>query len=577
MGSRTILKNLRCPSCTKVGRDSTGNHLMVFDDGDHLCNRCGFFIKRGKVLNRGHFEEGEEIPTLESIAGEADEAPATTKITFGPAVDVSNSGNGSGHIKTIKDVQALATGESDRGISGKIMTKFGVRFSFDPSDRSIAKHYYPVTSGGKLCNYKWKDTETKQFGFLIKSQKKLDLFGMMAYTKKKGMNLLITEGELDAMAAYQMLEGHVVDLMVLSLPAGANIKSLSDNIDFIKDQTSVTVAYDQDEAGYLNTAKTWGLLPDIRVMEFSEKDANDCLIAKKSAEFLNAYHNAGGFKPRVLASVGNMKVSDVVAPTVWGLSYPWDAMTKMTYGIHLNQIVGIGAAPGAGKTTLVRGIQQHLMYHHKEQIGIFSLEEKPEWTTKQIVGYILNKPIHIPDTIYDQVKAEAIMADLADKAFFYENAYYTGKWQEIEDMIRYLHIAKGVRFFFIDPLSSLVSHLTPSEANKYLSEALYNLSKLVQQLDITVFHVNHLNTAADGKSHEAGARVYSSQFTGSRAQWRYSHALFGGERNQLATDGTEHDFTVRFLKDRAFGNTGATCTLVYNKTTGRLEDKTVKF
>lgn len=548
---------------------------MIFADGNKLCSRCKFFVRKdGSIGNLGNFAD-------ESEAAAALGAPVVTtpesegKPTKEPAAKTMSMKI---EAKGTSDVLSLPTGESDRGIKGSVMRKFNIRFEFDPGDRSIAKHYYPITEDRKLISWKARDCPTKTFTFTKPTKgHTLDFFGMMAYSKFKGMNLVITEGECDALAAYQMLDGKVVDLMVLSLPTGANAKSICDHLEFLQDQASVTLCYDQDEAGNKAEEETWKLLPPIKVMRMSEKDANDMLLKKKSAEFHSSYTHADAFKPKVLATIGSMDNSEVVAPIEWGLSYPWDAMTKMTYGIQMNQVIGIGAAPGAGKTTLVRGIQQHLMYHHKEKIGIFSLEEKPEWTTRLITGYIMNKPIHVPDCVYSVKDAEKIKKDLENRAYFYEHKYYEGDWLEIESHIRYLHVAQGVRFFFIDPLSALVAHLTPSEANKFLSEAMYRLSKMVQQMDITVFHVNHLNPASDGKSHEAGARVYSSQFTGSRAQWRYSHSLFGAERDQLADDGTENDCIIRFLKDRAYGNTGKTATLKYNQLTGRLEDVKVKF
>jgi len=877
-----ILGDEPCPGCRSAGRDRTGNHLITFESGDKHCNKCYLVIqKSGFIVNKGKYKYTGDDDTGYT----ADISQVGVNSSPAPAPKVKQMEEHKPDVVTPEslkssDTQDLPTGIEDRGIRGNIMRKYGVRFEFNSSDRSVKRHYYPITFGGEVYTYKYRDVDTKKF-MLLKglNDKTPDLFGMLACDKLKGMNLLITEGELDAMSAYQMLEGKVVDLVVLSLPTGANVSAIHQNLKYIQDQQSVTICYDQDDAGYLAEEETWKILPDVKVMRISEKDANDMLKNNKHGEFLKAYNYADTFKPKEHASIDTMDISSIIEPVQWGLTYPWDAMTKMTYGMHLNQVIGIGAAPGAGKglahgqvvltnsgekyiedvklndtlrgtsgttkvigvypqgikdiyrvsftdgthldvddthlwtmrhtkghvvtlntlelkerhregkdnkrifslpeyeavdftekelevdpyvlgvwlgdgstgdsrvncpqgkiedshfdyynykgnyymkrglkvklrslgvldskhipesylkgsirqrerllkglldtdghdagirgwefdntneglvdsvvylarslgfvanrrktkdssyrrgsqivrckpcyrcvirkkdgrvakryvdsveyigksqstcimvdakdslflakgfipthnTTLVRGIQQHLMYHHKEKIGIFSLEEKPEWTTRLIAGYIMNKPIHIPDTVYNKADAEKIIMDLKGRAYFYEHKYYEGNWEDIENHIRYLHVARGVRFFFIDPISALVSHLTPSEGNKYLSEAMYRLSKLVQQLDITVFHVNHLNPTSDGKSHEAGAKVYSSQFTGSRAQWRYSHSLFGAERNQLAEDGTENSCIVRFLKDRAFGNTGKTCTLEYSKDTGRLNDVKVVF
>lgn len=539
---------------------------MHFPDGNKSCSKCGVLISADGIIRiAGNYDDdmvGTEVLTPESTTPEP-------SVTIKEPVHKESSSSPSRY--TMETVASLSSGESDRGISAQMMKRYGVKFGFSPEDRSIDTHFYPITRESKVTGYKMRVCPTKTF-MTIGDVKGAELFGMLAFSKKKGNDVVICEGELDAMSAQMMLEKHSHNIMCLSVPFGASVtKAISDNIEFLKDQATVTLAYDQDEAGEKAVDETFKLLPNIRVMKFTENDPNAMLTGMATTEFRNSYDHAGNYRPKVLASVENMVDSEVVAPVKMGLSYPWQCLTDMTYGLHKNQVIGIGAAPGVGKTTLVRGIQQHLMFHHKEKIGIFSLEEKAEWTTRQLIGYIMNKPIHIPGTKYNVAQAEAVKKQLEGLAYFYEHQYYTGQWQEIEQMIRYLH-SIGVNYFFIDPLSSLVSHLTPSEANHFLSEAMYALSKLVQTIDITVFHVNHLNTASDGKSHEAGARVYASQFTGSRAQWRYSHGLIGAERNVLADDGTANELTLRYLKDRAFGNTGHSCSLVYNKMTGRLDD-----
>ncbi len=574
-----IIGNKPCPSCRSVGQDRTGDHLVTFMDGNSACARCHLMVtKKGVVKNWGYFSEGTEfevdgaVPLSNDHEEEEEELEVEGKDKG--IVITADSGVNDLTIGTLDDEPI-----DDRGIKAAVLKQFGIKFRYDLSEGSVTHHKYPITtgSGKKVLTYKVRDTVMKRFSVMEScSGKRVDLFGLKAYNKHKGMHVLLCEGELDAVSAHQMLSDKVPDIMCLSLPFGANSKHVSENLKFLEAQDSVTLCYDQDDAGYKNEEDTWKILPTVKVMRINEKDANDCLVNMKATHFANAYHHAESFKPKVLASIEAMDMDDCIAPVLKGLSYPWDSLTKMTYGMHPNQVIGLGAAPGAGKTTLVRGIQQHLMFHHKRSIGIFSLEERAEWTTRLLIGYIMNKPIHVPGTVYNKAEAEKIKKQLEGKAYFYEHQYYTGEWMEIEQMIRYLYTI-GVREFFIDPLSSLVSHLTPSEANKYLSEAMYALSILVQQLDITVFHVNHLNTAESGKSHEGGAKVYASQFTGSRAQWRYSHGLIGAERNLLATDGTANIMTLRFLKDRAFGNTGQVCQLEYNKATGRLEDVAVKF
>jgi len=47
-----------CPECRKNGRDGTGNHLIIFSNGNKSCNRCGY--KEISAV-RGSQEPSEEV------------------------------------------------------------------------------------------------------------------------------------------------------------------------------------------------------------------------------------------------------------------------------------------------------------------------------------------------------------------------------------------------------------------------------------------------------------------------------------------------------------------------------------
>jgi hypothetical protein len=101
---------------------------------------------------------------------------------------------------------------------------------------------------------------------------------------------------------------------------------------------------------------------------------------------------------------------------------------------------------------------------------------------------------------------------------------------------------------------------------------MFVISKLTQSLGISVIHVNHLNNPASGADHGAGGKVYGSQFTGSRAMWKFSTDLWGLERNQLADEIYERNkVKLVVLKNRLSGVTGAVH-LKYDADKGRLEE-----
>ena len=552
-----------CPSCQAAGRDSTGNHLMVFDGGNTYCNRCHYKTNReGAVIDSGNLDE-QDVP----MASKVPESNSGSSFNTGSGVSFE-----SGAIPQRTDPKTLPS-DKIRDISKKTVSHYGVTVEYDPATRSIIKHHYPVYAEGKFLTWKTREVDTKKFFSGKTKGCKLDFFGQWTLRGKTPKKILITEGELDAMAAHEMLKGTKIDIACVSLPTGANTHAIKDHLDWLKKCNEIYLCLDQDKVGKAAAEAIWKLIPSVKVMEFSEKDADEMLTGMKTMEFTDAFLNASKWKPRTVIGVQDIE-EDISVPLTMGLDYPWDTLTTLTCGLRTQQLIGIGAAPKAGKTTLVKAIQQKIMFDHKTPIGIFSLEESAASSRRKLVGYIMNERIWVPGATYDGAEAQRISDTLKDKAYFYDHNYYDGKWSEIESQIRYFE-SIGIKYMFIDPLSGLVSHLSASDGNRYLSDAMYSMSKLVQTLDITIFHVNHLNSGdATGKNaHEVGGRVYASQFTGSRAQWRFSTDIWGMERDQHATGDDKNKNLLRILGDRDIGNTGRYCVLKYDPSTGRLEEE----
>jgi twinkle protein len=392
--------------------------------------------------------------------------------------------------------------------------------------------------------------------------------------------LLVCEGQDDAIASdYMLNEGRPASMQTLcvSVPSGANLKAFKDNYDFITESnfSRVTFCPDNDDAGQKVVEQVASLFPKIRIMTISEKDACDMLKEKKQPEFKHNYVQAKKYKPPSIVDISKIveKLDEFVP---MGLSYPWENLTRVTYGMVAHQIVSVGSGPGAGKSSVVRAIQQHLMFHHELPIGNFALEDNTETALRYLIGYMINQRIHIPGSVYDKALVRSTAMSLVDKAYFFDNRYFKGEFKMIEQTIRFLH-ANGVNHFFIDPISALSAHLSASDANTFINSIMIDMSRLIQELPVYIMLVNHLNNPTSGKAHDEGGRVLPSQMTGSKSQWRYSTDMWGFERDLLNEDPeVKNTMTVRNLKHRSDGSkTGSTCQLHYNVDTGRLEERNV--
>jgi twinkle protein len=445
-------------------------------------------------------------------------------------------------------------------------------------DEAIGTHkryYFPVTKKGKLVTYKFKDLTIPKkakghFGRLHSGIKDVDLFGSEAYHLTPE-TIVLTEGELDACAAYHMLRTRFKKVHCVSIPDGANPKDIARQKAFFDKARNVVICGDQDEPGREFVKKACRILPKVRVMEFSgEKDACDMLLKGKQIQFVDAFVNAKVYKPSSIVTSSDVKEEAMIKPE-WGLSYPFEELTRLTYGFRDYRVIGIAAAPAAGKTCLIRALQEHLVFQHNIKIGIIGLEESPAEQQRELASFVMNKPLHQPDCEYNEKKLSKVIDSFDQKVFFFDHKG-DQEWESIIDTMRYME-AYGIRCVFIDPLSALVMHLEPSEANTYLGRAMSEMKKLKDQTGLTIFHINHLNNPKHGPDHGAGGKVYASQITGSKAMWKFSTDIWGLERDQYAEDPEERNtsrlVTLKYRKPSKFGS----FKLLYDEATGTLKEK----
>ena len=534
-------ENRACPKCREVGRDKKGDHLFLMEDGKTwFCN---------KPYHEPYFESEDSTqnfhPTNEEIFG--------------------------------YPIRRLP----DRGISEEACKLYRVRVGLSQTNgEDVIEHYYPYVNSmtGELHGYKIRKIKGKKF-FSNKSFKGIPVqfFGQQLY-KVGGRKLLIVGGECDTLATWDIFKNSDIKFppAIVGFPQGENTKPFKDNKDFIDKFEKIVLCPDQDKAGLEAMAKIANLLgPKLLIMNISEKDPNDMLRAGKEKEFINAFYTAERFKIPGIIKLSDIDEDKIIQPIKWGLSYPWDGLNRITFGAYTQRVIGIGAGPGSGKTTFMEALEKNFIFQHNEKICIFALEDNVSMAARKIIGSIMNKRIHLPDTKYSIDDAREIKNKIEDRLFLF-NYDEHHNIESIFEAIRWLR-DDGVRWFFIDPLSVLHAGMDSSQANTFLEKVMYKMEKIVEKTDCTIYHANHLKNPQTGKDHGAGGRVYGSQFSGSRAQWKYSTDIWGLERDQLSEDEEEKNtITFSSIKSRMSGNT-STFILKFDKITGTLIEPEIPF
>lgn len=479
------------------------------------------------------------------------------------------------YLAEIEQVKGLTFHElSSRNISKEACRRFGVRSILNAEGEDLV-HYYPTLNDKNEVIYFKRNTKDKKFVWLTtpKQDKKFLKFFGQDLCGSGGKLIIVTEGQLDTLATYDMLKSVGKKYRVCSINNGvsAAAQSFKDNYEWVSKFETILLAFDQDSPGQKAAGEVAKFFPvnKVKVMKFSEKDPNDMWKAGKAKEFYDSIIAAKSARPDGIVTIEDI-YEKAISPPVLGLSWPWDTLTNATYGYRRGEVHGFGAGSGIGKTEGFKEIINHIIHTHNLPVGTIFLEEPAPKTAKVIAGKHANKRFHIPDGDWTKEELISEINFLKDKLFLYDHNGYKN-WDSIKSKIRYFANVLGIKDIFLDHLTALVAQ----EDNEYrtINRIMEEMSSLVQELDCTIFYISHLKKAM-GLPHEEGGRVSVDQFRGSGAIAFWSHFLYGYERNQQAEGFEERNTTIfRVLKDRELGlATGLVFKLLYNHDTGRWEE-----
>lgn len=454
---------------------------------------------------------------------------------------------------------------SSRRITEATCIAFGVR-------QNEGKHYYPYfDTDGVMTAVKTRDVETKTFS-IAGDFKDATLFGQNLFPKA-GRYLTICEGELDALAAYQM-QGSKYPCVSVRNGAQAALKDCKTQYEWIDSFENIVLCMDSDEPGIKAAQAVAELFGGkVKVMKHKKgyKDACDYLEAGAGKEFIDAWWSAESYIPDGIIQ-GNSLWDMVSAPIAKAdCDYPYDGLNKLTYGIRKGELVMVTAGSGLGKSQFLREIVWHILNKTTDNIGLMFLEEGVRKTARSLMSLAANKPIHLPDVeVTPEELKDAFDRTLGTDRIYLFDHFGSTSLENIVNRVRYM--AKGLNcgYVFLDHLSIIISGGDVGDERKALDAIMTKLRMLVQETGISLICVSHLKRP-EGKGHENGAATSLSQLRGSGAIAQLSDIVLGLERDGQAEDLiTRNTTTVRVIKNRFSGYTGNAGALLYNGQSGRM-------
>jgi len=530
-----------CPKCRADGRDSKGDHLVVFPEGNGYCHA-------------GH----GSIPAHELGGG-----------TEHRDIFVSSK-------LTVDHVLSYPIGTSDYRNVPTAAEKYGVRHSCSPETGEPDEVFYPQFGKGtdSIIGYKVRKLP-KEFRPSV-GKKPEQLWGKQL-CEITGRHLLVVEGEEDCMAAWSILnKSPAVKMDIVSLPNGANFSKLvEEEIHFFEKYKRVYLCLDGDEPGQKAQAEMLDWISgitsgyDIQLDPMIGKDASDYWTAKKGNDFRKAIKNAEQYEPDGIVNGMDIDLDGLLDPLPEGDVIPFDGIQRKLHGVRKAEILTVCAGSGIGKTTVVREITKSLI-EQKLSVANVALEDQMEVAAQALIA--LDMDIPLSKFRFDPPTKEECQPSY-DKmvgngsTYFYK--HFGGLTSDtLMNKLYYYAKSKSVDYIILDHLSMVISASGGNNERKDIDTLMTNLAKMVVETGVGLIQIVHLKRSSGDKSFAKGGEVELTDLRGSAALEQLSWGVMALERDQQGEDPNE--MQARILKNRTWGFTGLADRLRYDPSTGRV-------
>ena len=407
------------------------------------------------------------------------------------------------------------------------------------------------------------------------------LFGQQLF-REGGKFITLTEGECDAMAAYELMGSK---WPVVSIKSGAQSaeRDVRENLEYLETFDNVVICFDSDKHGREAARRVARLLrpSKAKIMTLPEgfKDANDMLRANKHGAFVQAFWDSKTYTPSGVLNISENRDKFKFREKKASVPYPWQGLNSKLEGLRQGELVTLTGGTGLGKSSVTREIEHWLIKNTTDNVGVVALEEDWRRTVDGILSIEANAKLHI-DRIREQFTEEEI-----DKLFdiLYDGDNRNRVWvhahfgandiDSIFSKLRFMIIGCECKWVVVDHLHMLVSTTTEGDERRSIDAIMHRLRTLVEETGVGLILVSHLRRIDGNKGHENGIETGLSHLRGSQSIAQLSDCVISLERNQQSSDPVESSTTrVRILKSRYTGDVGLAIHLLYDNDTGRLAE-----
>ena len=472
-----------------------------------------------------------------------------------------------------------------RGLTKETCVYFGIRHEFDPVEGEVIKQYYPCTQQGELVGYKIREVP-KNFYSVGRTGADCELFGQFRFNRG-GKYVIIAEGELCALSAYQMMKnyskskGSDFETAVVSPTIGSNAtKQIAEQYKFFDSFDNIIICFDNDSAGKKATEKIIPVLPKgkVKIVKLRYKDCNDYLTEGAEKEFVQDFYSAEKHVPAgVLASdqLYDVMLSQIGMPKLPFPDFMGNLNDFFKGGIPVGHIVNIAAATSLGKTTLVNELIYYWIFNSPYKVGIVSMELNSGQYTEALLSRHINRKLALFEKDDDklsylsrpeiQQKAKQLLIDSDGNPRFYLLDNRDASVEQIQSTIEELVISCGCRVIVIDVLQDIIAALTNEEQEMFLKWS----KSMIKSHDIILIYVNHTRKTKSGEN----AADDESNIHGSSSIIKSASVNIMLKRDKMAENPIIRNKTeILVPKNRVYGITGPAGAVYYDNETHTLHN-----
>ena len=556
-----LIRHEGCLSC------GSSDAKAVYQDEDGSenshCFSCNKTVASKEYIEAKNQEKtrGKRPAKTKDVMSEDTEVKTKSKPVITPEV-----------AQEIKDRTSYKGGDF-RGITEDTSKFFGIRYSFSEETGEVEEQYYPCTQDGQLTGYKIREVP-KNFRSIGRTGADCELFGQFRFNRG-GKYVLLVEGELCALSAYQMLKdynkarGSDFEIAVVSPTTGARSKKqIAAQYEFLSMFDFVICAFDADKAGQEAQEEAIKILPKgkVKVMQLRYKDHNEYLEKEKNKEFIQDFYGSKLHVP--VGVVASNQISAQMRQEMSTEKIPLPPFMHrlqemMAGGIPLGRIVNLGSASGTGKSTITDEILYYMLFNSPHMVGVVTLESTSGQYGLKLLSRHLSKKIELLDNEAANTLLESEEVKKKEYELFNtsegEPRFYLvddrdGDVENIQSAIENLIISCGCKVIVLDPIHDVISSLPLDEQENFMSWQ----KGMVKSHTVTFLNVCHTRKTSGGqKAGSAGADLHEEDLMGNSGLYKSAACNLMFSRNKEATDSIEKNTTImKATKIRWTGKTG---------------------